>query len=318
MDLPLSSSLDKPDIKTEIKNCARRLGFDACGMARACRVDDNAVLSYDNWIAGGHNDCMEYAARYMDVRNDPRLLLDGAQTVISVAINYMPLARQHPDVPQFSLYAYGRDYHEVVKKRLFELAAFIKELTGHESRPCVDTAPIRERYWAQQAGIGFTGRNNMLIIPGKGSFFFLGELVTTLPLKPDKPCSLTCGDCHWCEKSCPGGALHGGLPLDARRCLSCQLIECRGQLPEWVAEKIGNRVYGCDTCQLVCPHNANAVATAISEFAPSPEFMELDMEKIEQMTPGDFRRLFGHSAVRRTRLDGLKRNLAAIKSQENK
>lgn len=313
MDLPLSSSLE-----TAIKNRAAGLGFDACGITRACRVDDNAILSYDRWISDGRNDCMEYCARYTDVRNDPRLLLDGAQSIICVALNYMPQVKQKPDVPQFSYYAYGRDYHEVMKKRLFELAAFIKQRTGHESRPCVDTAPIRERYWAQKAGIGFVGRNNTLIIPGKGSFFFLGELVTTFPLSPDEPCTLSCAGCGRCTAACPGGALLDEGPLDARRCLSCQLIERRDPLPEWVAGKIGNRIYGCDTCQLVCPHNAKAVATTMPEFAPSLEFMALDREKIEQMTPGDFRRLFGHSAVRRTRLDGLKRNLATMKSQKNK
>lgn len=313
MDLPQSSSLEPI-----IKNFALNLGFDACGIARACRVDDNAIHDYDQWLAVGHNDCMEYASRHIDVRNDPRLLLDGAQSIICVAINYMPFVKQLPDAPQFSYYAYGRDYHEVVKKRLFELAAFIRELTGHESRPCVDTAPIRERYWAQQAGIGFIGRNNTLIIPGKGSFFFLGELITTLQLKPDEPCALSCADCGLCETACPGQALHNDKPLDARRCLSCQLIERRGPLPGWVAEVIGNRIYGCDTCQLVCPHNADAMASAIPEFAPSTEFLALDNEKIEQMTPGDFRRLFGHSAVRRTHLDGLKRNLTAIKSCKNK
>lgn len=298
------------DVREAVRRKALSLGFDACGFACAEPVEQWAVEAYDNWIAAGHNDCMDYATRYRDVRNDPHLLLEGAKTVISVAINYLPPRQQPADAPQFALYAYGRDYHEVVKERLFRLAAFIEETAGCISRPCVDTAPIRERYWAQRAGIGFVGRNNTLIIPGRGSFFFLGELVTTLEVEPDEPCRLSCGNCLLCETACPGGALHGGKALDAWQCLSCQLIERRGELPAWVAGAAGNRVYGCDACQLVCPHNKNASGTTIPDFSPSEEFLSLTRKDLKEMTPARFRHLFAHSAVRRTRLDGLCRNAA--------
>lgn len=295
-----------------LRRVAMEMGFDACGFARAMPVQQWAVQQYDQWLADSRNDCMQYAARYRNVRNDPRLLIDGAKTIISVALNYLPVARQAPEAPQFALYAYGRDYHEVVKERLWRLAAYIEQTTGCKSRPCTDTAPIRERYWAQQAGIGFIGRNNMLIIPGQGSFFFLGELVTTLEIMPDEPCQLSCNGCGRCERSCPGHALQGSKAVDARLCLSCQLIERRGELPEWVTSAIGNRVYGCDTCQLVCPHNLGARATDLPDFAPSDEFLTLTRHDIANMTPSQFRHLFAHSAVRRTRLEGLQRNTAAM------
>ena len=301
------------DVREAIRAKALSIGFDACGFACAEPVEQWAVEQYDRWIAAGHNDCMEYAARYRDVRNDPRLLLDGATTIISVAMNYLPPVRQQAGSPQFALYAYGRDYHEVLKEQLFRLAAYIERETGCKSRSCVDTAPIRERYWARRAGLGFIGRNNMLIIPGRGSFFFLGELVTTLELEPDEPCSLSCAGCGRCAVACPGGALHDdGSAADARRCLSCQLIERRGELPGWVARVVGNRVYGCDTCQLVCPHNAVAVPSQMPDFAPSPEFLSLTCRDIAEMSPSRFRHIFSHSAVRRTRLDGLHRNASLL------
>lgn len=294
-----------------IKQRAAELGFDACGFAVAEAVDAEAQQRYERWIAEGKHFTMAYAERYADVRNNPQLLLEGARTVISLALNYFPAAEQDADALQIARYAYGRDYHEVVRERLAQLAAYIAEGWGAECRVCVDTAPIREKYWAQRAGIGFVGRNNLLIIPGKGSFFFLGEVVTTLALQPDESCQLHCGSCRRCVDACPGGALSAdGSALDASRCLSCLLIEYRGeQLPEWVAEVKGNRLYGCDQCQLVCPHNALAQPTAFDDFAPRHDILSLTPAAVEAMTPAEFSRLFSHSAIKRVKLAGLKRNL---------
>lgn len=292
---------------------ALQLGFTACGFARAEPVGREAQERYDNWISSGHNDCMDYTERYREVRNDPRLLLEGAKTVICVAMNYYPRVKQDPEAPQFAYYAYGSDYHDVVKRQLFALAAFIKQLTGAESRACVDTAPIREKYWAQQAGIGFVGRNNLLIIPNKGSYFFLGELVTTLDVTPDPPCTLDCGNCRLCEKLCPGGALSDGRALDASRCLSCQLIERRGDLPDWVSERIGNHIYGCDECQKCCPHNRFATATDIADFDIREPIRHITPDRISQMSDEEFRAIFRGSAVKRIKLPTLKRNLQSIR-----
>ena len=304
------SSQSQCTFKQAIKEKACELGFDACGMASAGRVSAEAQRRYSDWIARRHHDCMAYAERYCDVRDDVALLLPDAKTVISVALNYYPEAKQRPDVPQIAYYAYGNDYHEVLRAKLLQLAQFIEQNTGAATRVCVDTAPIREKYWAQQAGIGFVGRNNLLILPGRGSFFFLGEVVTTLELEPDAPLEMSCGACHRCVDDCPGGALSlEGDAADASRCLSCQLIERRGELPEWVAGAKGNRLYGCDECQLCCPHNAQAQPTSEPLFAPREEILNLTASDIATMTQPEFSRIFAHSAIKRAKLDGLKRNL---------
>lgn len=299
--------------KDLIRAKALELGFSACGFARADRVCDEAVGRYRDWLGCGKNDCMDYAANYQELRNDPRELFPGTKTIISVALNYYPTRFQSKDAPQFSYYAYGRDYHDVVKVRLKALAEYIRQNWDEESRVCVDTAPVMEKYWAREAGVGMIGRNNLLIIPGKGSFFFLGELLTTLEVEPDEPCTDSCGNCMQCVKACPGGALKDERFLDARRCLSCQLIERRGELPEWVVEVVGNRIYGCDECQVACPHNKNAVSTSVVDFAPQDEFMELTIDNILSMDKADFMRLFGKSAIRRAKLEGLLRNARIVK-----
>lgn len=296
------------DIKVE----ALRLGFDVVGFAHAAPVSHEAAKAFTQWIAEGKHDCMQWATNYTDLRLDPTRLVEGAQTVISLAVNYLPRQIQEADAPQVARYAYGTDYHEVVRDMARQLAAYIKERTGHDSRVCVDSAPILERYWAQQAGLGFIGLNTLLIIPGRGSFFFLCELVTTLPLTPDAPCTLTCGDCHACERRCPGGALSGGV-LDAARCLSCQTIENRSeQLPEWVNEKIGNHLYGCDECQIACPHNRHATPTAHPEFQAREGVLHLTTQQVLSMTQEQFSATFRHSPIKRAKLAGLRRNAQAL------
>lgn len=306
------------DIASLIKSQAASLGFDACGFAAAAPVDDEAVARYDRWVEQGHHGCMQWAAGHRDLRRDPSMLLEGAQTVISLALNYYPARFQPSGTLRVAYYAYGRDYHEVLREKLTKMAHFIEEITHCTTRPCVDSAPIRERYWAQQAGIGFVGRNNCLILPGKGSFFFLGEIVTTAQLPPDDPCTMTCGDCGKCVEACPTGAMSHQGAVDASRCLSCLLIENHDeQLPEWVGDVIGNRVVGCDECQLCCPHNARAVATTIEDFAPTPAVMTLTRERIEAMTSGEFKRTFAHSAISRLRYKTLRRNAALVQQSDD-
>ncbi len=308
------------NIEALIKQRAAQLGLDACGIAQAGPVDDGASLRYRRWLDEGGNGCMEWAARYCDVRDNPQLLLEGARSVIVVAMNYYPARKQPEDAPQFAYYAYGRDYHEVMRDRLQQLAAYMRELAGDgtATRCCVDTAPLRERYWAVKAGVGFVGRNNALILPGKGSYYFLGAIVTTLALEADEPCTLSCAGCGACERACPGGALTAGRPVDASRCLSCLTIEYRGDtLPEWTREALGNRVYGCDECQRCCPHNRHAVATTVPELQPSEAFLSLTAQDILGMDQAAFSRLFSHSAVKRTKLAGLQRNMRHILTPED-
>lgn len=301
------------DIAERIKAEASRLGFDACGFAQAGPVSAQAVERYSQWIAQGKHGCMAWAARYPELRSDPTQLLPGARTVICLAMNYYPSRFKPQGTPQIAYYAYGRDYHEVARDRARQLAQYIKENTGCESRVCVDSAPMRERYWSQLAGIGFVGINGMLILPGKGSYYFLCEVVTTLSVPPSEPCTLSCAGCHACERECPSGALKGGV-VDARRCISCLTIENHDpELPEWLAGVIGDRVYGCDACQQCCPHNRGAVACTTPEFQPSDELLRLTLDDILNMSQADFSRIFSHSAVKRTKLAGLQRNAALLK-----
>lgn len=297
------------DIASLIKSQASRLGFDACGFASATPVDDEAESRYDRWIELGHNGCMQWAAGHRDLRHDPSMLLEGAQTVIALAMNYYPARFQPEGTLRVAYYAYGRDYHEVLREKMSELAHFIEQITHCATRPCVDSAPIRERYWAQRAGLGFIGRNNCLIIPGKGSYFFLGEIVTSASLPPDEPCTLTCGNCGKCVEACPTGALHREGAADCNRCLSCLLIENHeATLPTWVSDVVGDKVVGCDECQLCCPHNAPAKATQVEDFAPTQAVMTLTRQGVEAMTSSQFKRAFAHSAISRLRYKTLLRN----------
>ena len=305
------------DIASSIKSQAASLGFDACGFAAAMPVDAEALARYERWIELGHNGCMQWAAGHQDLRRDPTMLLEGAQTVISLALNYYPARFQPPGTLRVAYYAYGRDYHEVLREKLTQLAHFIEQITHCATRPCVDSAPIRERYWAQRAGLGFIGRNNCLSLPGKGSYYFLGEIVTTAQLPPDETCSLTCGDCGKCVKACPTGALDVEGAADATRCLSCLLIENHDEkLPDWVNDVVADRVVGCDECQLCCPHNAHAEATIIADFAPTDVVMDLTPERVAQMSAGEFKRTFAHSAIARLRHKTLRRN-ATLKPQKD-
>ncbi len=292
-----------------IESLSAELGFDAWGVARAEQVANDAARRYRSWVDSGENGCMQWAANHSELRNDPTLLMPGAKSVLVFAANYFPARMRKPELPRFAYYAYGEDYHKVLRRKLKVITRLITQTTGHLCRICVDSAPIHERYWARMAGLGFIGLNNALIIPGKGSYFFLGIILTSLELPASEPCRLSCGECRLCIRSCPAGALTEGKPVDARRCLSCLTIEHSGPLPRWTSQVIGNRAYGCDTCQQCCPHNRHAKPTRIAEFEPSPEFLNLTDAQILAMTDHDFQRIFGRSAVRRAGLERLQRNL---------
>ncbi len=304
MDMILKPS----DLREVIRHEALSLGFDACGFARVEVVDTVTQTDYRQWLEAGNHAQMKYLANHLDLRDNPALLHPNARTVICVALNYYPAQHSAPGNPRFAYYAYGKDYHDVVREKLKQLAQFIQPYSLESGRICCDTAPVRERYWAMRAGIGFIGKNGQLIIPGKGSYFFLGELLTTLDLPPDNPIPASCGDCTRCLDSCPTHALFTPGKLDARRCISCQTIENREEIAPEVASRMGNRIYGCDTCQLCCPHNQGAQPTNCPELAPSKAFLSLDEAKLEEMTPDDFSRIFRHSAVKRAKYTGLKRN----------
>ena len=307
------NSLPSPcaDVKARLKTYATAtLGFDACGVAVAAPVDAEAADRYRRWVEGGRHGDMAWAARHMDVRDDPRLLLEGARSVIVVALNYLPAERQPAGAPRVAMYAYGRDYHRVMRSRLQQLARHVTQATGAACRVTVDSAPMRERYWAVRAGLGFIGVNNTLILPGRGSFFVLGTVVTTLEMEPDEPCRDTCMHCLRCVAACPVGALAAdGRAADARRCLSALTIENHDEaLPPFAAGRLDGRVAGCDECQTCCPHNAGATPTAVADFAPRRAVMELTAAAIENMSQEEFDEAFAGSALRRVTLDTLRRN----------
>ncbi|MDE6117187.1 MAG: tRNA epoxyqueuosine(34) reductase QueG [Duncaniella sp.] len=301
-----------------IKARLRSEGVFKAGIAHVAPLPDGELALYEAWLSEGMNGGMGYMADHADIRRDPQLLLPGAVSIISCAFSYYYPLRWGTDALRWARYSLGRDYHEVVRERLGNVASWIAAETGAECRVCVDTAPLRERYWAVRSGLGFIGLNDQLIIPGAGSYFFLGEILTTLPLEADAPCTSTCGLCRACQRSCPGKALALAPPefqqdathpvplLDARKCLSYLTIEHRGELPDGTV--LGNRVYGCDVCQEVCPHNSNPPVTEISEFKPRAEILALTRADILSMEQADFSRIFTHSAIKRTKLAGLRRN----------
>lgn len=304
-------------ISEEIKQYALSLGFDACGICRA--TDSGQEESYMQWLAENGNAGMEYMARNIDKRLDPRLLVDGAKSIVSVALNYYPHEKLPDEVPQFAYYAYGDDYHDIVRGKLNQLFELIKTLCpGVTGRYFSDSAPVLERFWAAQAGLGFIGKNTLLIIPGKGSYFFLGELIIDLELDYDSPISRNCGKCRRCLDACPTGAIERPHYLNANKCISYQTIENKGDISPDIASTLSNNVYGCDICQKVCPWNRYARPHTTPGFMPSDEFLSLDLKKLIEMDEEDYRRIFRKSAVKRAKFSGLKRNAAAISKTPDK
>ena len=297
---------DKPmsdDVKESIRRSVLAAGACAVGFAEAGPVEEAVADSYISWIGRGCHGEMAYLDRYHDVRRDPRLLLDGAQTVISCAFDYRPASRH----ALFADYALGRDYHDVIRERLTPVADEIRRHFGGATRICVDTAPIRERYWAARTGVGVLGLNGLLIVDGVGSKVFLAEILWTGTVTPDASrLGESCARCGACLKACPGQALDGDGTLDARRCNSYLTIEYRGELPGGL--RLPGRIYGCDICQDVCPYNRTAGSTDIAEFTLSEALLRLDIDALRQMTPDIYRETFRGSAIRRAKLSMLLRN----------
>lgn len=301
--------MNKSDLTRLIKEKGLELGFSLVGIAKASPVEDVHKVRFHDWLKNGNHGEMAYMNNNTEKRLDPTLLVEGAQSVIVFALNYYPQTFQNKDVPQFSYYAYGRDYHDVIKNKLNELYKVIENTGVPVSGRCfTDSAPVLERYWAVKAGMGFIGKSNMLILPRLGTFFFLGIMILDLELEYDEPLSLGCGNCRKCLDACPTGALVEPYRLDARRCVSYLTIEYRGNLPDDLTDKFANRIYGCDTCQLVCPWNRFASPTDIKEFTPSEDFLQLDQAALRDMSEEHFRVLFKGSPVKRTKFAGLIRN----------
>ena len=305
----MSSRLSSEQVKAE----ASALGFFACGVAKTGPVSATHADAFSRWIAAGGHAGMDYMARNADKRLNPCLLMPGAKSMVSVALNYAPAVRMPEGGLQFAAYALGKDYHDIVKSRLHTLASRIG-IANY--RAFCDTAPMLERYWAVQAGLGWIGRNHQLVIPHAGSMFFLGELLLDAEFDSyDSPVAPRCGSCHACLDACPTGALRRDGSFCSGKCLSYLTIEHRGEIPPEFAAKMGDTVYGCDRCQDACPHNRFATPTDEPLLQPSPELLFMARADWPRLTVEQYRRLFKGSAVKRTKYEGLMRNIdCAIKS----
>lgn len=297
-----------------IREEAYRLGFDFVGFARAERLDDEA-RRLEQWLHQGAQGRMAYMEQHFDMRVDPRLLVPDAKSVICLAFNYHnPEKQKDTSAPKISQYAYGTDYHFVVKDKLKALLAFMQEHIGEVNGRCfVDSAPVLEREWARRAGIGWNGRHTLTINPRRGSYFFLAEIICDLPLESSDPIRDHCGTCRRCIEACPTEAISPeGYFLDASRCISYLSIELRDEIPQSFQGKLDNWMFGCDVCQEVCPWNRFAKRHQEPAFEPHPELLELTRKDWLELSEEVFGRVFKKSAVKRVKYQGLKRNLAFI------
>lgn len=306
--------MTKSELTQYIKAEALRLGFDVCGIAKAEAVESSTAGFCDLWVKDGYNGTMGYLERNCDKRYDPTLLVEGCRSIIVVALNYTPSQA----IEGISHYAQGEDYHKAVKDRLFLLLKSINDKAPCNGRQFCDSAPVLERYWAVQAGLGWIGRNHQLIIPQRGSYFFLGELLIDAELDYDKPFEQNhCGECRRCINNCPTAALDEHC-FDARKCLSYLTIEHRGELPENIGEKMGNCFYGCDRCQTSCPHNRFAKPNNTPELQPTPELLQMTTERWHSLTKEEYDSLFRKSAVERCGYEQLMRNIKEYKKDFKK
>lgn len=286
-------------------------GAVAAGVATAAPVNEQARRHYERWIEAGCHGAMDYMTNYRDIRDNPQLLLDGAQSLIVFAFSYYHTDRQPADSgARIAMYAHGSDYHNVLKKRLKPVVSALKDRFGGDYRICIDSAPLMERYWAVEAGIGFIGLNGQLIVPGAGSYCFIATIVSTVAFAPSGRNAGECLKCGRCIANCPGKAISAGGWIDARRCLSYLTIEAgrtaeaSEPLPDGVVR--GDRLVGCDVCQEVCPHNRDAVPTKIPQFAMREAVRNLTAAQVLRMDETEFDSLFAGSAIRRAKLTRLK------------
>jgi len=298
-----------------IKDEAQRLGFMQCGIAKADFLEEEAPR-LEKWLANNHHGKMAYMENHFDKRLDPRLLVDDAKSVISLTLNYFSDAEQSdPEAPKISKYAFGTDYHEVIKSKLFELLEFIRENIGAVSgRAFVDSAPVLDRAWAKRAGIGWIGKNSNLISKKSGSFFFIAELIIDLDLVYDNAFETDhCGTCTKCIDACPTEAILSPFVIDAKKCISYLTIELKDEIPNHFNNKMDNWMFGCDICQDVCPWNRFSVPHSEPAFSPNTELLEMKKTDWMDITEEVFQMIFKNSAVKRTKFKGLTRNIDFLK-----
>ena len=298
-----------------IKAKAQQLGFDFCGISKAEFLEDEAPR-LEAWLTKNYHGKMAYMANYFDKRLDPRLLVEGAKSVITLILNYYPeksLSQESEDL-KLSKYAYGKDYHFVMKDKLKDLMGMISEEIGEvNGRVFVDSAPVMDKAWAKKSGVGWVGKHTNLINREIGSFFFIGEIICDLELQPDGAIKDYCGTCTRCIDACPTDAILEPYVVDGSKCISYYTIELKEAIPDEVKGKMENWIFGCDICQDVCPWNSFARPHTTPEFNLHPQLAEFTKNDWEEITEELFQEIFRRSAVKRTKLEGLKRNIEFVK-----
>ncbi|MCO5725657.1 tRNA epoxyqueuosine(34) reductase QueG [Robiginitalea marina] len=298
-----------------IKAEAQRLGFLACGISEATFLEAEAPR-LERWLRQGMHGEMAYMENHFDKRLDPRKLVPGARTVISLLYNYFPREQQREDTYKLSKYAYGEDYHRVVKDKLRALLEFIREEIGAvDGRAFVDSAPVLDKAWAARSGLGWIGKNANLLTRQVGSFYFIAELIVDLELAPDAPVTDHCGTCTACLEACPTGAIVKPYVVDGSKCISYFTIELKNEIPASVSGSFDDWVFGCDICQDVCPWNRFSKPHGEPRFNPAPGLLDMDRREWEELTVEVFRQVFSKSAVKRAKFAGLKRNIDFVKGQ---
>ena len=298
----------------KIKAEAKRLGFMSCGISKAGFLEDEAPR-LEQWLNSNMHGEMSYMANHFDKRLDPTKLVEGAKSVISLTLNYFPEKTQSDlTAPKLSKYAYGEDYHFVIKGKLKELSEFIQiEIGEIEGRAFVDSAPVLDKAWAAKSGLGWIGKNANLITPQVGSFFFIAELIVDLELESDSPITDHCGTCTACLDACPTEAIVKPYVVDGSKCISYFTIELKDAIPTGMKGQFEDWMFGCDICQDVCPWNRFSKPHETPEFNPHPDLLEMEKRDWEELTEDVFRKVFQKSAVKRTKFSGLKRNIEFLK-----
>lgn len=302
-------------VKQMISQKAKELGFFHIGFSKAAFLEEEAPR-LEQWLAKNYHGKMSYMANHFDKRLDPRLLVDDAKTVISLLFNYYTDQKQEDsEAPKISKYAYGEDYHHVIKDKLKELIAYIQEEIGEvNGRGFVDSAPVMDKAWAKKAGLGWIGKNANLITRQQGSFFFIADLIVDLEIEADGPITDFCGTCTRCIDACPTDAIVQPYVVDGSKCVSYLTIELKDELlPKEFAGKMDNWMFGCDICQDVCPWNRFSVLHNEERFQPSTELLNLSKDDWQNLQEDGFQVLFQRSAVKRTKYHGLKRNITFLK-----
>lgn len=311
--------IENPQKYTDlIKEKARKFGFQSCGISNADFLEEDAKR-LELWLKNNQHGEMAYMENYFDKRLDPRLLVEGSRSVISLSYNYFPKEKiQTLDNFKISKYAYGLDYHEVIKEILREMVAELQEEIGaFEHRIFVDSAPVLERSWARKSGIGWVGKNANLITKQNGSFYFLAEIICDLSLVYDTPTTDHCGSCRRCIDACPTGAILSERNVDGSKCISYATIELKNELPDFFQNKMDDWMFGCDVCQDVCPWNRFSKPHSQSKFMPNDFLKTFQKDNWKELTPELFSEIFRKSPVKRTKFSGLMRNIDFLSSNND-